>query len=173
MFVVILPTLESTGFEVKVVFIIPSLTRRLLKPPNPKGFFSPLLNAVRYPKIYTSGHCFRLAYSGGRVVVQKWIYMGMVQRPLYSKNKVFFIPILFVTQQDYYGRRCGTLLHSYCTSTYTEVTVLLLWSSSNAALEYQRRHSNRVVVWVLHGNTRVTSQEQYSYFSVGTSAVTV
>ena len=30
------------------------------------------------------------------------------------------------TQQDYYGRRCGALLHSYCTDTYTEVTVLLL-----------------------------------------------
>ena len=29
-------------------------------------------------------------------------------------------------QQDYYGRRCGTLLHSYYTGTYTEVTVLLL-----------------------------------------------
>ena len=25
-------------------------------------------------------------------------------------------------QQDYYGRRCGTLLYSYCISTYTEVT---------------------------------------------------
>ena len=77
------------------------------------------------------------------------------------------------TQQDYYGRRCGTLLHSYCTSTYTEVTVLLLWSSSNATLEYPHRYSNRVVVWVLHGNSRITSQEQHGYFSVGTSAVTV
>ena len=62
------------------------------------------------------------------------------------------------TQQDYYGRQGGTLLHSY--STYTEVTVLLLWSSSNATLEYPRRYSNRVAVWVLHGNSRITSQEQ-------------
>ena len=76
-------------------------------------------------------------------------------------------------QQDYYGRRCGSLLHSYCTGTYTEVTVLLLWSSSNATFEYPRRYSNRVAVWVLHGNSRVTSQEQYCYFSAGTSAVTV
>ena len=57
--------------------------------------------------------------------------------------------------------------------TYTEVTVLLLWSSSSATLEYPRRYSNRVAVWVLHGNSRVTSQEQHGYFSVGTSAVTV
>ena len=65
------------------------------------------------------------------------------------------------------------LLHSYCTGTYTEVTVLLLWSSCNATLEYPRRYSNRVAVRVLHGNNRVTSQEQNCYFSVGTSAVTV
>ena len=61
-------------------------------------------------------------------------------------------------------------------STYTEATVLLLWSSSNATLEYPRRYphrfSNRVAVWVLHGNSRVISQEQHDYFSVGTSAVT-
>ena len=78
-----------------------------------------------------------------------------------------------ITQQDYYGWRCGTLLHSYYTGTYTEVTVLLLWSSCNATLEYPHRYSNRVAVWVLHGNSRVTSQEQHCYFSVGTSAVTV
>ena len=79
------------------------------------------------------------------------------------------------TQQDYHGRLCVTLLHSYCTSTYTEVTVLLLWSSSNATLEYPCacRYSNRAAVWVLHGNSRVTSKEQHGYFSVGTSAVTV
>ena len=79
-----------------------------------------------------------------------------------------------ITQQDYYGRRCGTLLHSYCTGTYTDVTVLLLWSSSNATLEYPRRYSKKVAVWVLHGNSRViTSQKQHGYFNVGTSAVTV
>ena len=31
-------------------------------------------------------------------------------------------------QQDYYGPQYGTLLHSYCTCTYTEVTALLLRS---------------------------------------------
>ena len=77
------------------------------------------------------------------------------------------------TQQDCYGWQSCTLLHSVCTSTYTEVTVLLLWSSSNATLEYPCRYSNRVAVWVLHGNSRITSQEQHSYFSVATSAVTV
>ena len=77
------------------------------------------------------------------------------------------------TQQNYYGWRCGTLLHSYCTSTYTEVTVLLLWSSSNATLEYPHRYSNRVAVWVLQGNSRVSSQLQHGYFIIGTSAVTV
>ena len=77
------------------------------------------------------------------------------------------------TQQDYYGRRCGTLLDSYCPGTFTEVTMLLLWSSTNATLEYPCRYSNRVAVRVLHGNSRVTSQEQHGYFSVGTSAVTV
>ena len=35
-----------------------------------------------------------------------------------------------VTQQDNYCPRFSTLLHSYCTGTYTEVTVLLLWSNS-------------------------------------------
>ena len=84
------------------------------------------------------------------------------------------------TQQDYYGRRiprrCGTLLHSYSTSTYTEVTTVLLlwtWSSSNATLEYPHRYSNRIAVWVLHGNSRITSQEQHGYFSIGASTVTV
>ena len=57
------------------------------------------------------------------------------------------------TQQDYYGRRCSALLHSYCTGTFTEVTVLLLWSSSNATFEYLCRYYNRVAVWVLHGNS--------------------
>ena len=81
--------------------------------------------------------------------------------------------VIYSTQQDYYGRQCGTLLHSYCTRTYTEVTVLLLWSSSNGTLEYPCKYSNKVAVWALHGNSRVTSQEQHGYFSVGTSAVTV
>ena len=71
------------------------------------------------------------------------------------------------------NKNSGSLLHIYCTSTYTEVTVLLLRRSSNATLEYPYRYSNRVAVWVLHGNSRVISQEQHGYFSVGTNAVTV
>ena len=37
---------------------------------------------------------------------------------------------LRITQQDYYDPQYGTLLHSYFTCTYTEITVLLLWSIS-------------------------------------------
>ena len=65
---------------------------------------------------------------------------------------------LIITEQDYYGRRCGTLLHSYCTSTYTEITTLLLWSSSNTTLEYPHRYSNRVAVWVLHGTAELPNK---------------
>ena len=42
----------------------------------------------------------------------------------------------FTSQQDYYGRQRGTLLHSYCTGTYTEVIVLLLWGNSAVTMEY-------------------------------------
>ena len=38
----------------------------------------------------------------------------------------FFLLNCKATQKDYYGRRCCTLLHSYCTGTYTEVTMQLL-----------------------------------------------
>ena len=78
-----------------------------------------------------------------------------------------------ITQQDYYGRRCGTLLHSFCTRAWTKVTVLVLWSSSSTTLEYSRRYSNRVAGWVFQGNSRVTSQEQHCSFSVGTTTVNV
>ena len=77
------------------------------------------------------------------------------------------------TQQDYYGRRCGTLLHSYCTCTYTEVTVLLLWGNSAVTMEHPHSYSVGVPVWVLQGSIRDTSKEWHYYFSVGTSAVTV
>ena len=53
------------------------------------------------------------------------------------------------TQQDYYGQRCGTLLHSYCTGTYTEVTVLLLWGNSVVTMEYPHSYSVGVPAWVL------------------------
>ena len=53
---------------------------------------------------------------------------------------------IMYSQQDYYGLQYGILLHGYCTGTYTEVVVLLLWSSSTVTLEYPRRYSNRVAV---------------------------
>ena len=73
----------------------------------------------------------------------------------------------------YYGRRCGTLLHSYCTGTYTEVTVLLLWGNSAVTMEYPHSYSVGVPSWVLQGSVGATSKKQHYYFSVGTSAVTV
>ena len=40
----------------------------------------------------------------------------------YRRSRV----LLEARQQDYYSQRCDTLLHSYCTGTYTAGTVLLL-----------------------------------------------
>ena len=76
-----------------------------------------------------------------------------------------------ITQQDYYGRRCGTPLHSYGTGTYTEVTLLLLWGNSAVTMEYPHRYSVGVPTWVLQDSTGATSKKQHCYFSVGTSAV--
>ena len=77
------------------------------------------------------------------------------------------------TQQDNYDRRCSTLLHSYCTGTYTEVTVLLLWGNSAVTMEYPHSYSVGIPAWVLQGSSGATSKKQHGYFSVGTSAVTV
>ena len=76
------------------------------------------------------------------------------------------------TQQDYYGRQGGTLLHSYCTGTYSEVTVLFLWGNSAVTMEHPHSYFDGVPVWVLQGSIGVTSKKQLWYFSVGTSAVT-
>ena len=76
-------------------------------------------------------------------------------------------------QQDYYGRQCSNLLHSYCTGTYTEVTLLLLWGNSAVTMEYPHSYSVGVPAWVLEGSTGATSKKQHCYFSVDTSAVTV
>ena len=102
--------------------------------------------------ISNSSHSFALLIQSESNLVCK-------KRQVHVTLQVLYISISWSTQQDYYDGRCGTLLHSYCTSTYTEVTVLLLWSSSSANLEYPCRYSNKVAVWVLHGNSRVTSQE--------------
>ena len=90
-----------------------------------------------------------------------------------KSESLFFNIVCFDTQQNYYGRRCGALLHSYCTGTYTEVTVLLLWSNSAVTMEYPHSYSVGVPAWVLQGNIGATSKKQHCYFSVGTSAVTV
>ena len=45
------------------------------------------------------------------------------------------------TQQNYYGWRCGTPLHSYFTGTYAEVTMLLLWGNSAVTIEYPHSYS--------------------------------
>ena len=75
---------------------------------------------------------FRLTISRFLSNNRIWVDLSTMHiRPCYG-NRL----LLKDTQQDYYGQLCGTLLHSYYTGTYTEVTVLLLWSSSNATLEY-------------------------------------
>ena len=89
-----------------------------------------------------------------------------------NMNPVLTILCVY-TQQDYYGRQCGTLLHSYCTGTYTEVTVLLLWGNSAVTMGDPHSYSVRVPAWVLQGSIGTTSKKQRCYFSVGTSAVTV
>ena len=77
------------------------------------------------------------------------------------------------TQQDYYGGRYGTLLHSYCTGTYTEVTVLLLSGISAVTMGYPHSYSVGVPSWVLQGSIGAISKKQHCYFSAGTSGVTV
>ena len=64
-------------------------------------------------------------------------------------------------------------MHSYCTDTYTEVAVLFFWGDSAVTTEYLDRYSIEVPVWVLSGCIGANSKEQYCYFCVGTSAVTV
>ena len=77
------------------------------------------------------------------------------------------------TQQDYYGWQCSALLHSYCTGTYTKVTVPLFWGSSAATMEYLHSYSVEVPAWVLDSNSGATSKKQHCYICIGTSIVTV
>ena len=76
--------------------------------------------------------------------------MTKLQKKKQNKTKQKTIKGLHIrtypTQQDHYDPQYGTLLHSYCTGTYTGVVVLLLWSSSTVTLEYPRRYSNQVAV---------------------------
>ena len=94
-----------------------------------------------------------------------------------SERHATCIPIILHIITSYTARllwpRCGTLLHSYCTGTYTEVTVLLLWGNSAVTMEYPHSYSVGVPARVLQGSTGATSKKQHYYFSVGTSSVTV
>ena len=68
-------------------------------------------------------------------------------------------------------------LHSYCTGTYTEVTVLLLWGNSAVTMEYLHSTSG-VPALVLQGSHGATSKKAallpwLLQYSVGTSTVTV
>ena len=64
-----------------------------------------------------------------------------------------------ITQQDYYGRRGGSLLHSYCIGTYNEVTVLILWGNSAVTMEHPHSYSVGVPAWVLQGSIGATSKK--------------
>ena len=78
-----------------------------------------------------------------------WIFY--VQMQTFPGNELSKFPTFShhcktLTQQDYCDPQYGTLLHSDCTGTYTDVEVLLLWSSSTVTVAYPRRYSNRVAV---------------------------
>ena len=75
-----------------------------------------------------------------------------------------------ITQQDYYGWGCNTLLHSYYTGTYTEITVLIFWGSFTVSMEYLHSYTDEIPTW---GNSGTKSKEQHCYFCVGTSVVAV
>ena len=62
---------------------------------------------------------------------------------LFKKNFDVLTSMYKLIQQDHYGRQCGTLLHSYCTGTYTEVSVLLLWGNSAVTMEYTHAATRR------------------------------
>ena len=61
-------------------------------------------------------------------------------------NLKFVELVLSVSQQDCCDLEYGTLLHSYCTGTYTEVTALLLWSTYIVTLDYTHLLQKRVAV---------------------------
>ena len=57
-----------------------------------------------------------------------WVMLvdSIHNRPYIKTSNCLIGLLLGFTQQDYYDLQQGRLLHSYCTSTYTEVTALLL-----------------------------------------------
>ena len=69
------------------------------------------------------------------------------------------------------GKKCVILV---TTGTDTEVlTLLFFWDSSAVTMQFLHSYTVEVPALVFQGNSRATSNEQHSYFGVGTSAVTV
>ena len=58
--------------------------------------------------------------------VEEFLSEAGVMKSIKHPNLVQLLGKNTDTQQDYYSWQGGTLLHSYCTGTYTKVTVLLL-----------------------------------------------
>ena len=110
-------------------------------------------------------NCFHLDYPTQRIFETSWTLHDYtahfkVSFPKYpSQILLVGTNSTFNTQQDYYGWRCGTLLHSYCTGTYTEVTVLLLWGNSAVTMEYPHSYSVGVPAWLLQGSLGATSKK--------------
>ena len=78
-----------------------------------------------------------------------------------------------LSNQPVFGKFLSISSFSTPVAWNSAYAVLLLWSSSTVTLEYPCRYFNRVAVYVLHGNSRDTSKEQYYYYCVGTSAVII
>ena len=68
--------------------------------------------------IYGKMYCFTVEDFFKRAV--------FISYPCDDYNLISQSEMLLNTQQDYYDLQCSTLLHRYCTGTYTEVIVLLL-----------------------------------------------
>ena len=163
------PLKMGRGFEAREAHPCPT---QIWVPPGSQVFF-PFFSSLFFLFFSLSSFNFLSSFSLFFPLSPLWVTgpgRPRTKRPMWRSPKRHNGQSAY---EDYYDRQCGTPLHCYFFSIYTEVTVLLLWSSSNATLEYPHRYSNRVAMWVLHGNCRATSQEQHGYFSVGTNAVTV
>ena len=126
----------------------------------------PLYEEAWEKRMVNIGHLITLEKTKGTIVmvykraanILLGLYLILTSRPqLYRDTRKLILADaylqIFLTQQDYYGQRCGTLLHSYCTGTYTEVTVLLLWGNSAVTL----RGYSKGAVELLQRSSTVTS----------------
>ena len=101
----------------------------------------------------------------------RWVLKSYKRWTTISKIVSYFLIFsevkgFWTTQQDYYDLQYGTLLHSYCTLTYTEVTALLLWSISAVTMYYLHSYSVRVPTWVLQDNSGAILQRSSTTTSV-------